>query len=847
MHLRSNAIRLYPSRLFRRRWQAGTLSGALLVASVLGMLAPSDVGAVDGNAHEPVSQANSGPGLDGFLDAAGHLQLPKGFSGSLDPTGFRLVSGEGEALRFAPEPAKGGASPDGVWTGFGGIGNGCNGSVLAIAFGGAGEVYVGGDFSVCGAATANRVARFDITTQTFASLGSGATNGVSGSVRALAVSGSSLYVGGVFTRAGNAGANNVARFNTTTQTWVTLGSGAANGVASPVAALAVSGLSVFVGGSFTQAGGANANYVARFDTSTQTWAPLGNGLDDSVTAVAVSGNGVYVGGTFTQAGGALASRVARFDTLTQAWTSLGTGAANGVASSGLVSALAVSGSSLYVGGTFTQAGGATANRVARFDTTAQTWASLGSGAANGVSISRVFALAVSGNSLYVGGDFAFAGGATANRVARFDATTQAWASLGSGAANGVRGSFASVTALAVSGSSVYVGGPFSQAGVSPTNNVARFVTTTQSWATLGSGVGNGMNDGVKALAGIGNSLYAGGSFTQAGGVAAGKVARLNTTNQTWANLPSGVSNGVNGLVFALAVSGSFVYVGGDFTFAEGNLALRIARFDTTNQTWTSLGSGAANGLNDDVYALAVSGNSVYAGGRFTEAGGAMANRVARFDTTTQTWAPLGNGVNDTVEALAVSGNNVYVGGRFNQAGGATTANRVARFDTTTLTWASLGNGAANGVSNSVFALAVSGSSLYVGGFFSQAGGAAALRVARFDTTTQTWASLGTGAANGVSSAVVALVVSGTDLYVGGSFALAGGAAANNVARFDTATQTWESLGIGAANGVNGFVFGLSTFAGGILHVGGSFGSAGGQVSSNIASYTPEVIFSNGFE
>jgi len=50
----------------------------------------------------------------------------------------------------------------------------------------------------------------------------------------------------------------------------------------------------------------------------------------------------------------------------------------------------------------------------------------------------------------------------------------------------------------------------------------------------------------------------------------------------------------------------------------------------------------------------------------------------------------------------------------------------------------------------------------------------------------------------------------------------------------------------AANGVNNQVFSLAV-ASSELYVGGSFGSAGGQVSSNIASYTPEVIFSNGFE
>ena len=92
----------------------------------------------------------------------------------------------------------------------------------------------------------------------------------------------------------------------------------------------------------------------------------------------------------------------------------------------------------------------------------------------------------------------------------------------------------------------------------------------------------------------------------------------------------------------------------------------------------------------------------------------------------------------------------------------------------------------------------------------------------------------------------ALAVSGHTVYVGGGFTQAGGAPANAVARFDTTTQTWASLGSGAANGVSGDVVALATIGGGILYVGGGFDSAGGQVSSNIASYS-KGIFRNGFE
>ena len=51
--------------------------------------------------------------------------------------------------------------------------------------------------------------------------------------------------------------------------------------------------------------------------------------------------------------------------------------------------------------------------------------------------------------------------------------------------------------------------------------------------------------------------------------------------------------------------------GGDFTWAGGVGASRIAKWN--GSAWSALGSG----MNDRVSALAVSGTNVYAGGDFT--------------------------------------------------------------------------------------------------------------------------------------------------------------------------------------------------------------------------------------
>ena len=59
-----------------------------------------------------------------------------------------------------------------------------------------------------------------------------------------------------------------------------------------------------------------------------------------------------------------------------------------------------------------------------------------------------------------------------------------------------------------------------------------------------------------------------------------------------------------------------MYVGGFFTDAGGvSSASRIARWDGSQ--WHALGGG----VNGPIYAIAVSGTSTYVGGEFTDAGG----------------------------------------------------------------------------------------------------------------------------------------------------------------------------------------------------------------------------------
>ncbi|MFN8493559.1 MAG: PxKF domain-containing protein [Caldilineaceae bacterium] len=134
-------------------------------------------------------------------------------------------------------------------------------------------------------------------------------------------------------------------------------------------------------------------------------------------------------------------------------------------------------------------------------------------------------------------------------------------------------------------------------------------------------------------------------------------------------------------------------------------------------------------------------------------------------------------------------------------------------------WLPLGTG----VAGNVLALAVSGSDLYVGGGFTTAGGVSAIAIAKWDGSS--WSALGSG----MNNVVRALAVSGSDLYVGGNFTTAGGVSANHIAKWDG--SSWSALGDGLESTV-----GALAVSGSDLYVGGIFTTAGGVSANRIAKW-----------
>jgi len=644
---------------------------------------------------------------------------------------------------------------DDNWVSMGGI-PGISGTVFAVAADDSANVYVGGYFSIAGDVFATNIAKWDGSR--WSSLGSG----LNGSVYALAVSSNDVYAGGFFTTAGGAPASCIAKWNGST--WSSL----ASGTSDAVYALAVSGSNLYAGGFFKRAGSVAATNIAKWNGS--TWSGLGSGMSPGspiVYALAISGNDLYAGGSFTKAGGTAATNIAMWDGTN--WSALGVGMGGG--SFPVVRALAVSGNNLYAGGDFTSAGGTLAKYVAKWDGSG--WSGLGAGAS-----SKVYALTGCDNHLYAGGSF--------SGIVKWDGSN--WSALVPGVQ--YPGDFVKVNALSVAGTELYVGGDFSMAGDIAARHIAKWNGT---WSALGSGI-DGSPDAfpyVSAAASSGSELYIGGEFLTAGGITVNYVARWDGSN--WSALGSGVTGGDDAYpaVHALTVSGSDLYAGGIFTNAGGITAKNIAKWD--GNRWSALGSG----LNNTVRALAVSGSDLYAGGFFTVAGGVTVNCIARWNGTN--WSALGSGMDNVVWALATWGNDLYAAGGFTTANGFP-ASRIAKWNGNS--WSSVGSGIDNpSGSTDVFALAASPNGLYATGHFTAAGGVPVNYIAKWDGSR--WSPLGSGLGgtciNGCPYGY-ALTVSDDFLYAGGLFRTAGDVMATNIAKWNG--SAWSSLGSGVIDRVN---------------------------------------------
>jgi outer membrane protein assembly factor BamB len=335
---------------------------------------------------------------------------------------------------------------------------------------------------------------------------------------------------------------------------------------------------------------------------------------------------------------------------------------------GTVYAIAVSGATAYIGGSFSEVrpagtGAGASGEVARKNLAA---VSLTTGkvlAWEGAANAPVRAIAVSSTGVYIGGDFTASDGIAANYLAELNRTTGARVTAFGGRAN------AQVAALELDGSTLFMGGQFTASDHTDRNHLSAVNATT---GKLVPGWVASTNSEVRAMtmSADGSKLIIGGQFTAVDTKSQVSIAAISPASGaliTWGGSSSTLP------VIALAADGSGVYAG------TGGAGGTLQAFDPSTGAlmWE-------DGANGDVQAVAVAGGMVYAGGHFKSYCGpgpgaetCPGSSVARLKlfavdeptgASLQSWAPNPNSVLG-VYALTYGDSTLTAGGAFTKVAG----------------------------------------------------------------------------------------------------------------------------------------------------------------------------------
>jgi hypothetical protein len=641
-----------------------------------------------------------------------------------------------------------------------------------------------------------------------------------------------------------------------------------------VKTIASDGNFLYVGGHFTAVNPTETPYIATLDNSgnLSNNCNFQKSFNSSINVIVTSEDSIYIGGTFSSFQGHEVNKLAKLNKKTcQLDTTFNGDSIKGF--NGDVLTLALKDNSIFVGGNFTAYRGIanSANYIAKLDINTGSidtnFSPIGP-SANGFN-SRVNKLIVHGSNVFIGGTFTAYKGITnsANNLAKLNVNTGAidivFSPTGA-TTNGFNGGFWGVNALAISDNSIYVGGGFSayKGIANSARNFAKLDITTGEIDTLFSPVGanlNGFNHIVYAIVTHENSVYVGGMFSMYKNTSysAQLIAKLDKNTGTidlTFNPVGEKSNGFNNkfgfasaLIYSLNISNNSLLVGGFFTNYKTQVGI------TNSFAKLNLNSGELDlsfkpsessviGFNGTVKTIFTDNGKIYVGGDFNSYGGHLANSIAKFNLTT--WEidttfspPNNNGFNGLVNSIVVSDNAVYVGGYFNSYKEVPdSSNLIAKLDKvngTIDTAFSPPGPTSNGFNSTVMALYLSGNNLFVGGYFSAYKGSpnSANMLAKLNALTgeldTLFSPVGVGA-NGFSTfdSVTSIVGDGTNIYVAGDFSSYRGVtdSAKGIAKINITTGQIDTIFNPPAN--NGFDGATET-----LHIDGSYLYVGGSFSA----------------
>ncbi len=535
-----------------------------------------------------------------------------------------------------------------------------NGRVSVAVSDGSGGWYIGGSFSVVFDSARYNVAHINSN----GTLDSNFNPSTNGQVVAMALLGSNLYVTGSFT--------------------------SVNVLSTPIP----------------------RKYAAGFDTSTGVVTSWDPSLNSNATGMVIASSTVYIyGGGFTRVNSTTTNTlrnggIAAFN-LTDGTVTSWNPSFGGPGSAKVISA-AASFDTLYVGGTFTSVNAITRKSLAAFNLLD---GSLNSSFVAGVTDPQfasqgppVYAIAVSSTTVYVGGIFDVASSTTSTttrvNLAAFDLGGVLTSWDPQVATNTATNASSPIHSMAINNSAVYVAGSIDHANIGTTNTVRRgwaafdFVNgTVTSWnpdPICGSSKASFcVGFGYENVNAVGNNeIYIGSDIMSFIGpyVDRNGLAAINpTTGQVTSWDPNVVFDSTNKFgVYSIAIKDNTLYAGGQFKTVNGATTRNgLAAFDLTTGVATSWNPNVSVSYSAFVKSIALNSTTLYAGGQFTTVNGATTrNNLAAFnitDGTATSWNPdVDTGIDPVnsdqhlVYSIALSTTTLYAGGLFSTVNNATT-------------------------------------------------------------------------------------------------------------------------------------------------------------------------------
>jgi hypothetical protein len=328
------------------------------------------------------------------------------------------------------------------------------------------------------------------------------------------------------------------------------------------------------------------------------------------------------------------------------------------------------------------------------------------------------------------------------------------------ASNGFDGQVSTIHA--VGDGTLYVGGQFQIAGGRPASRIAGWNGT--NWFRIG----NGFTGEVSRIVRWGTNLVALASSDPRGGVVPFPFLWDGTT---WKAIHAGLRDGMGDLV----VHDDTLFGSAEFPGTGGFPLPFLARW--TGSEWVPSGNPLPNtGLTR----LASGPNGLHA---------SVGAAVHRFDGTN--WSRVGGFFNEQIQQIIDSPQGLFASGAFTLEG--TGRGRVARWNGVSWVQLGAGLGPVGPYFSHVEPLAVDGTNLFVGGFFTLPGSTNAVSVARWDGSSWSTVRSSNFYLGLENNQVRALAHAGGRLHVGGYFLRTGDR--RDLHHFAVLDGTWRSLGI----------------------------------------------------